>query len=299
MNKAHKPPPPPEDVVASALNEQGYLFHHKVVEVLKSPGDDGKFTHNWYVEATELPVSLPNEKETRIDVVLRHGPEGKGRWRTVLECKRSARDYKRWVFFGEAKHPRGPSSGSYYVERADLRGMWNHQGEPDLMHRVERFPASQDCSIFDYYVESRLDRPGSGKRASATDAIEDSFQQVTLGQAGLALRLRSAHELSFRLLPVVVTTAELMSAHFTIERVSLDRGMVETSDLRLEPRSWLAVNYRINDVICQYSGVTTNRTSDLAVDLAARQVRTVFVVQAAQIQQFLSWLEVTLPHANP
>ncbi len=290
MSKAPSSQPTPEEIVADALNEQGYLFHHKIVDVLEA-GRRGKFSHNWYVEASEVPVSLPNEKETRIDLVLRHGPQLGKPWRVILECKRSARDYKRWIFFGQTDRSRGPSPRSYHVELADLRGMWDYKGEPPLSHRVESTVASKDCPVFDYGVEARIDRPNSGKRASATDAIEDAFQQVTLGQAGFALRLRAAHELTFRLLPVVVTTAELMSAHFSTDRVSLERGMIAPKDLKLEPRQWLAVNYRINDVTCQFSGVTTNRTTDLAADLAARQVRTVFVAQAEHIQEFLSWLE--------
>jgi len=278
------------ETVALALNEQGYLFQHKIAQLLQSPSNDGQSAHNWYVEAEEVPVSMPNGDETRIDLVLRHGPQLGGPWRVVLECKRSARDYKRWVFFGQVDRRRGPSRNNYYVELADLRGSWNHQGEPPMTHRVEAGVASQDCPVFDFGVEVRIGRPGSGKRASATDAIEDAFQQVTLGQAGLALRLRNARELTFRLLPVVVTTAELTSAEFSVDRVSLDRGMLEPNDLSLKPRRWLAVNYRVNDVICQLSGVTTNRTTDLAADLAARQVRTVFVVQAAHVQHFLAWL---------
>lgn len=287
------------EIVAIALNEQGYLFQHKIVQVVQSKDEDGNFAHNWCVEAEELPVSLPNGEETRIDLVLRHGPQLSSPWRVVLECKRSARDYKRWVFFGEADRHRGPSPRNYYVEHADIKGPWDHQGEPPMIHRVETSNASPDCPVFDYGVEVRIDRPGSGKRASATDAIEDAFQQVSLGQAGLALRLRNAHALTFRLLPIVVTTAELLSADFSVDRVSLDRGMVEADDLSLKPRPWLAVNYRVNDVICQLSGITTGRTTDLAADLAARQVRTVFVVQAAHVQQFLGWLGQWFRCARP
>src|SRR6266542_1012568 len=253
-----------QEIVALALNEQGYLLHSKLVEVLQSPGKHGISPHGWYVDATEVPVHLQDGKETRIDLVLRHGPALRSPWRGVLECKRSARGYKRWVFFGQTDRSRGPSGRIYYVELAQLNGMWDQKGEPPMSHRVDSSNASAECPVFDYGVEARIDRPGSGKRASATDAIEDAFQQVTLGQAGLAIRLRRAHELNFRLLPVVVTTAELMSAYFSTDKVSLDRGMIEPKDLKLEPRQWLAVNYRINDLTCEFSGITTNHTTDLA-----------------------------------
>jgi len=140
-----------------------------------------------------------------------------------------------------------------------------------------------------------VNRSGGDKRVSATEAIEDAFQQVTLGQAGLAHRLKAARALSFRLLPVVVTTAEVLSAHFATADVSLDRGSIDLKNLKLEPRRWLAVNFRIKDSICEGSGLTTNRTIDLATDLEARQVRTVFVVEAMHIQPFLIWLEGSFP----
>ena len=89
--------------------------------------------------------------------------------------------------------------------------------------------------------------------------------------------------------PIVVTTAELLSADFSVDRVSLDSGKLEPADLSLKPMSWLAVNYHINDVICELSGITTTPKKDLAADLLARQVRTVFVVQSAQVRQFLAW----------
>jgi len=291
MSKDPIPQSTPEEAVALALNEQGYLFQHKIAQILHAPRGDGEFSHQWYVEAEEVPVSLPNGAETRIDIVLHHGPQAGSPWRVVLECKRSARDFKRWVFFGEADRRRGPSRHNYYVEFADLNGSWNHEGEPPMMHGVKNHSASQDCLAFDYGIEVKVEWRRSGKKASATEAIEDAFQQVTLGQAGLALRLRNAHELTFRLLPVVVTIAELLSADFSVDRVSLDRGMIEPTDLSLKPRRWLAVNYHVNDGICKRSKITTNRTTDLAADLAARQVRTLFVVQAAHVQQFLAWLE--------
>ncbi len=279
-----------EEVVALALNEQGYLFQHKLLHVLQASTQRNPPLHNWEVEASEVPVSLPNGKETRIDIVLRRGPEGVP-WRIAIECKRAARDYKRWVFFAENEYSRGPSPRLYYTEKANLARGWDGQGEPEMWHGVETAAASSQCPAFDFGIEARIERPEKGRRASATDAIEEALQQVILGQTGLALKLRSACVLNFRLIPLVVTTAELMSAHFNENRVSLDRGMIEPKNLKLAPKKWLAVNYRVNDVICEFSRFTSNRTGSIADHLAARQVRTVFVVQSEHIEQFLSWLE--------
>jgi hypothetical protein len=219
-------------------------------------------------------------------------------WHVAVECKRAAREYKRWVFFSDVKYAKGPSPSSYYTEDVRLKNGWNHQDEPDLAHTVVLLGADPSCPVFDFGVEARVEPPGNpNKRASATDAIEDAFRQVTLGQTGLANTLRRAHMTMIRLIPVVVTTAELMSAHFDADHISLDGGKIEPKDLKLEPRKWLAVNYHISDVVSQFSGVNSNLTTSMAQHLGSRQVRTVFVVQSEHLQPFLEWLEKYFPCA--
>jgi hypothetical protein len=290
--KTH-PTPTAEEIASAALNEQGYLFQHKIIRVLQSPTEAGSPKHEWYVEASEVPVSLPNGDETRVDIVLKHRySQADNPWHVVMECKRAARDYKRWIFISNIKYAKGPWPNQYYTEYARLAGGWDSQGEPPMAHTVELTTADNECPAFDFGVEARIEPPTNrDKRASATDAIEDALHQVTLGQTGLANTLRRAHLLMIRLIPIVVTTAELMNAHFEDDKVSLEAGKIDPKDLRLEPRKWLAVNYRISDVISQFSGVNANLTTSIAQHLASRQVRTVFVVQAEHIQPFLEWLE--------
>ena len=284
----------PEEVVALALNEQGYLFHHKLIQVLQPPSGKSNSKHDWFIEASEVPVSLPNGSETRVDIVLRHNTKQESPWRVVVECKRAARDFKQWVFFADNNYAKGPSPNCYYIERADLARAWDGQGEPQLSHYAEASSANIDCPVFDFGVETLLKRD---KKVSATEAIEDSFRQVTLGQAGLVYKLCRARATIIRLIPLVVTTAELMSAHFEADNVSLNRGTIQPKDLKLEPRKWLAVNYRISDLVSHYSGFTGIQTTSIAEQLVARQVRTVFVVQAEYIQPFLEWLEKHFPCA--
>jgi hypothetical protein len=288
---------PLEEIVALALNEQGYLFQHKLANVFESKNQNGTYPHNWYIEAEEVPVSVLDARETRIDLILRYGPQGKSPWRIVIESKRSSRDFKRWVFFGQTDRHPGPGRNKYYFERADLSQGWNQseQPNPPMTHRLDSRAADSECEVYDFGVEAKIERPTAGKPASATSAIEDALYQVTLGQAGLAAHLRRTRELYFRLIPVVVTTAELFDAQFQNEQVSLDRGMIEAAHLKLNPRNWLAVNYRVSDVICRASQFSTNLANDIAAHLVLWQVRTVFVVQATQVQSFLVWLGKEFP----
>ena len=67
MKNGATPKPSTEVLIAAALNEQGYLLQQKVVDVLKEVSTSD---HHWYVESSEIPVSLPDGQETRIDLVL-------------------------------------------------------------------------------------------------------------------------------------------------------------------------------------------------------------------------------------
>lgn len=294
------PPPLPsiEQIVADALNEQGFLFQHKIATVLLAPEKADKAKHKWQLEAAEVPVSLPNGSETKIDLILRLGPESNCPVRVVVECKRSSRDFKKWIFFAQNEIAHNPSPQNYYAERAHLRQGWDGRSEPDIIYTIAPKPASEGCSVFDYGVEARVGKPSSEKRVSATDAIEDACQQVTLGQAGLGQRLRNSHIVNFRNLPVVATTAELMSAHFEAHNVSLDRGMIDPKKIKVRPRKWLAVNFRIMQAISACIPMGLHNKIPLAAELAMRQVRTVFIVQAEHIHEFLAWLEGIYPSAT-
>ena len=288
-------PVPAEEVVALALNEQGFLLQQRILEEIQTPLR-GALGHRWQVRAVEYPVSVGSDSDTRVDVVLTDGTLSQACWHLVLECKRSHPDYKRWVFFDRT--PREPIRGDcYFVETADLGGTWapHERPDPPMMHRVDARPAVAQCGIYNFYVETRLERPNSGKKASATDAIEDAFQQVTLGQAGLGRRLREMHNLKFRTVPVVVTTAEILVADFAATDVSLERGDLRAANLKLSPKPWVAVNYRINDTLVRQGSLTSNAGRDVAEDVFCRHLRTIFIVQAQKISPFLEWFERDFP----
>jgi len=288
----------PEEAVVNALNEQGFLFHHKILDVLRAPSVKKKLKHEWHVEASEVPVALPTgDHETRIDLVLRHGQNENSLWRAVVECKRATKDYKRWVFFGQTEWSAGPGQNQYFFHKAQLVGTWhrNNMPEPPLHHWIERCPSQRNCPVFDYGVEVKLSPPNRDKKSSATEAIESAFNQVTLGVSGLALRLASAHHLTYRIFPIVVTTAELFSLNYSTRWVPIETGMLSPQNIELKPMRWLAVNHRVRDAVSRHPGSSSTKSIDVAVELASKQVRTVFVVQSTRLHEFLAWTENHLP----
>lgn len=63
MSKSAFPTPTDEEIVASALNEQGYLLHHRVLNAIYAEAQTNKWGEAWAVEAFEMPVWLFNSSE--------------------------------------------------------------------------------------------------------------------------------------------------------------------------------------------------------------------------------------------
>lgn len=292
--KEKEPEIMPEQAVVDALNEQGYLLHYKVLDVLKEHSTQKKPQHGWQVEASEVPVSLPSGDETRIDLVLRHGEHEKSLWRAVVECKRSARDFKRWVFFGQNEFNNGPSPRQYFYHKTTFQNS-GPKGEPQIDHWTDRCESHSSCRVFDYAVEVKLSPPGRDKKVSATEAVEDACDQVTLGLSGLALRLSAGGHLTYRLLPIVATTAELFSLGFSVKKVPILSGTLKTEDVSLKPIRWLAMHYRVRDAVSGLPQVHSSKLIDVGWSLAQKHVRTVFIVQTPYLHEFLAWTETHLP----
>lgn len=284
--------------VASALNEQGFLLQHRVADAVAESKE--KHGHSWVVVTDEYPVTASDDKETRIDLVLANedieplgSNEPRVTWCLCVECKRANRDYKAWVFFGDQPHLRGDRGHELHTEilartASNAPGhMWHH--------RIERSRASDICPFFNSYIEVRLQRKGN--RSSFTDTIEDAFTQTMRGMSGLAKTLRemqkdSEAETRNYLTPVVVTTAKLFRAGFDPSNVALDTGMIDKSQIKVEPEDFVAVNYHCSEALSLSPlELGHDRPTTIIRDMLDRQMRTVFVVRANCIGKFLKQLE--------
>lgn len=251
---------------------------------------------HWQPAAVEFPISfgLPGTFESRIDVVLTDTRDPSGPWHLVVECKRSHPDYKQWIFFDQKGRVTKSEGDGLFIQRADFTGSWNHQGKVPLTKRIDRVPAPKDCPVFNFYLETRLNPGRRDQRASATEAIEQAFRQVGVGVVGLGRVLHDMNLYHFRFLPLVVTTADIASAKFDAQSVSLSHGKIEPKDLTLERRPWVAVNYRIDESVSRFAEMTGGLGRDVSEALMYRYLRTMFVVRAAHLREFLIWFETHL-----
>jgi hypothetical protein len=274
----------PEQVVANALNEQGFLFAQIVREkICNRVDEDGDAQNRWGLIASEYPVTASDGSQTRIDLVLGHGSQ-----RDIclaVECKRANPLYKRWVFFDKANGV-GASDQSLFLET-----VWISQrpvtSPLQITHSLKRFHAANPCHVYNYYLEAALDRQN---QSSATKTIEEAFQQVVKGQSGLMAKMvgfDSGHFL--RAIPVVVTTADLIEAQFDQKRISLRDGRIEANELKLATMAFCAVNYHADDKLALQSTTNPMSRTNIQNDVQYWQTRTVFVVQSQSVNHFLRW----------
>lgn len=288
------PPQKPsrEETVCRALNEHGFLFQERIAELFT-----GQAKTKWKVSATEFPVSLLSHavhEETRIDLVLeRHVATHNVDWHLPIECKRANPDYKTWLFFNERPRVDDPAGRSLYIQAGYLSGGWNHQGEVPLLKYVTQFapPKAAAVPTFTYYLEVRENPPNRAGGSASTKTLEEAFNQVTMGAVGLGRQLHRLQKFNFRVVPVVVTTAEVFAADFQAGNVSLQRGELVPANLKLRPLDWLVVNYAISDTMSQFAALTSNQGRTLGEQLSTFLLRSIFVVRAEKLEEFLDWFD--------
>lgn len=274
-------------MVAKALNEHGFLLALRIGKEIMSGFSPRLGTkHKWHCEPVEFPVSARNGKQTRIDLVL-----ASSKHKTVklaIECKRPDPKYKLWVFFDTSRCADGAGERDAFIETVRVSpGPAPAARSRD--HGIRGIPAPSQWQCFNYYLESKLDMNG---KVSSTQNLEDAFGQVMLGQTGLFEKLKELHsESSVVVVPVVITTADLVYADFKPEKVELSDGTIDHKELKLTDLPFLAVNYRANDDLAVERSQCHSEISGIVEDLLRRQIRTVFVVSAKEVNRFLRELE--------
>ena len=282
MSKPPPESPSPEELVAAALNEQGFLFSQLIRETIRfGVSGKGKSTP-WDCVTAEYPVTASDGCQTRIDIVLRHSKASGVH--VCLECKRANPLFKRWVFFDKTYLT--DEAGGFYFE------CYRNPSRPanlnTVVQGIVRRPTPTGFGLFQLYVEAAVNRAG---KAGATQTIEDALLQVIQGQTGLMAKQPSFTGPSAVLaIPVIVTTAQLFEAQFDPERVSCASGEIAAKDLKLEPLEYCAVNYHPNDELSASGRSSGSASGNIEEDVMNWQTRTVFVVHAESVIRFLNWL---------
>jgi hypothetical protein len=270
-----------------ALNVEGIFFQQRVSQICRESG--------WLVTAEEYPVAYPPGngpivgKEGRLDI---RAEKQFTDYRTVLvvECKKTNADYKDWVFFlkGEGRIT------------AALIKMQGKPGAAEAATGKSKWDVSTNIAYFTSglvaqdarELRAEYGKPESWK--SSTARIETACYQAVQAAQALVDEVASRQQLllshgrepepSTWIIPVVVTTANMMVCRFDLKDVALETGEIDWKKVSFEPRDAIAYEYPL-PVHLQMKPAEPIRVEQSRVeDLVKKHV---LVVKAASLEGFL------------
>lgn len=237
------------------------------------------------LDAAEFPVSV-GATHTRIDFVLaqRHNLGGGFGHRIVAECKRVNPALGEWHF----------AKASYISRHADAGDLVFDSLSPEVPATCARHDGRRP--VFAVAHEARVDVRGDTQGA-ARGAIEDAAGQVLRGVNGLIEHLsegenRLPEACSVEIVPVIFTTARLLTASTDLATADLTTGRVPVEAGDLREVQWLWYRYHASNALLHsrerrpldigrrecYEGLTPT--------LESRYARTIAIVRPEGIDDF-------------
>ncbi len=273
---------PLDDLTAGfrkALNRHGYTFQYLVcgeAQRLYEKGDSP-----WQFIAAEFPVETPSAG-TRIDLILRHRQHPHI---MVVECKRANPAVANWCFAKAPRVSRNRSREYYFAERL-VRNESECSSAP--------IRSTQEIDAYHIALEVRRQGAKGDVAQSGRGSIEEAATQVLRGVNGLAeLFLHHPELLGDRqyvvISPAIVTTAELFISPVNLLVGDLGTGEVDDDFPGLEKRTWTNLQYHQSPSLKHSGEEARMYPVELWRILDSEYVRTVPIVSAEGIGEFLSW----------
>ncbi|MCK5612212.1 hypothetical protein KAR91_60635, partial [Candidatus Pacearchaeota archaeon] len=134
---------------------------------------------------------------------------------------------------------------------------------------------------------------GNSSGSRDKDAIEKTASQVCMGANGLIeLTANTKKMVNFRksFIPVIFTTARLFASDCNLTTTDLSTGEIDLANSNIEEKHWLLYHYHLTPGI-KHSVESRQSSKDLAAILDFNYIRTIPVVNANHIAEFLNFLK--------
>jgi len=240
------------------LARHGYGLQYAAI---KAAEETFEKCRSWVFEVAELPVKVREGCESRIDFVLSRlcrlrdaRPDY-----LVVECKRANPALRNWWFIRAPYIRRGRDREQFFVEKVviDLS---------KLLTAAPRRTVGATGGVLDFRIneeayhialEIRSGEKGD-PRGPGRGAIEEACGQVCKGVSGLVELIASQPDLfvgdirqdaggdemaSLRIIPVVVTTARLLTTETDLSGASLSDGVLPQGKTEVKERPWVFYQY--------------------------------------------------------
>jgi hypothetical protein len=278
-----------QEMLFDSLNEHGFLFKEKCARLL----EDSSIMTNWSLQSREFPVSA-DEKDTRIDIILKDLDQTGKQIYAVIECRRTNPLRAHWLFgnpitvdyyepyfinlYSEHDH-----KGNYMTHFSQLKCPYNHM----ITYLIDNWWLEQGISNI--------------KKYASPSPIEETFIHTLVGVSGLGEEIsfqwnkRFLHE-SAIFIPVVITTAPLYVATYDLNEVNISTGTIDpdkvsfgSSGATPEKVRWLLINYSASRSISP-PNFYDNISGETPAELVDFYKRSIFVVNSESIIDFFSEL---------
>ena len=272
------------------LNRHGYGFTYAVIQHI------GSNPLGWKFEVAEFPVEVQG-RGTRIDFILSHRMSDA--W-IVAECKRANPATAIWCF---AKAPRS----SLRSQDEQKFGVFEGIVRSDPSHPFRRVVHTRLTERL-YHVAKEVPTGKKGESGGKnTDEIERAVTQVLRGMNGFAEWIARNPKVLVdvegrqvaRFFPVIFTTANLYATGVDLSSTELETGNVSLSQDALEPKGWLHYQYYQSPGLLNALVLAGEDPADLSEALKAEYTRSIAIVSASGIDDFLGKTSQILGSSKP
>ncbi len=287
-----------DDWTVHALNIHGVFFERRcAAEVIAAP--------EWSLVSTNYPVEYPppngpwRGKESSLDIRARRFLAEGHVLDVQIECKKANPDYVNWVFFGKG----GATSPIPFRTAASINAV-NEKEAGAWTSTLLMQDGRTDMSIASDAREVRgdyLKHQGSNKTKTSSAAIQDAAYQVAIANRAVVqedIELLSKARVSAHhpappwtrktYMPVIVTTARLFQASFTVRDVDLNSGEIAFSAVSLTSVTNLVYEYPLPKHLQHSPADPLPALSGFELESFTRM--DIIVVQADSLARLLSGL---------
>jgi hypothetical protein len=263
----------------SMINRHGYAFQYSSIRIAEELFAEKN--SRWIFQASEFPVDLSTRsKGTRIDFILRS--EDCPLY-LLFECKRANPALKNWCFVRAPYIRRNRTDEKFFVEAiisnsegVSSKGMILRSiGKDEVYHIALEVKASESGDI---------DGKGHG-------TIEEAATQVCHGLNGLVELFHTQSLLksgqSAVLIPVIITTANIWVSAADLGNADIKSGELEQSQVEVKQKDWIYYQYHQSPGLKHSFRKPATRPSEIPSILDREYIRTIPVVTAGAIADFL------------
>jgi hypothetical protein len=260
------------------INKSGFPFQLRVEHEIRTTQQE----HNWSVASREHPwASADKTASGFIDIVLKHNQFST--FRLVIECKRIKADdarQLRWVFLlpDQDAQPTGVAS-CFEVEGWGRRDQSDKSEWNDLRvwDNVRLTPASLQSEFC--ILQSDEQRRQPILESLATEVLE-SIEGLAEEEVNIEKSMGEPVHTRLFIFPTIVTNAEIAVCRFDPSKIKINDGTLDAGDVEITTVPFIRFRKSLA------TGFPQGGFYYLEAANKARE-RTVFVVNAASIQEFL------------